>query len=538
MDNNDERQYIYMKKIGLLDCTMRDGGYINDWNFGHATMMSIYKRLDESGVDFIEIGFLDDRRIYDYDRSIQPNTDCFNKIYAGIEKKHAIPVAMIDYGTCDIENIADAKDSFIEGIRVIFKKEKIDYALPFCRAIKEKGYKLFIQAISITAYSDLEMLEYINKINELHPYAFSIVDTYGLLDNRKMAHYFDLIDNNLHSDIAIGYHDHNNFQLAFSNTMKFMGLETKRTIIGDASVYGMGKSAGNCAIELLAMYMNNTFGTQYDINQYLEIFDTELSQIYNKYYWGYKYNFYISAMQNCHPNYVEYLINKKTLTITDINVILAAIPDKIKLLYNQEYIEKAYTEYQSKFIDDIKSINLLKKEFNKRNILVLGPGRSVELEKSKIKNFIEKNNPLVISVNFIPKSYEVDYIFLSNSKRYMSLFDTDMGKCSIILTSNISDYLCKADYTLNYESLLMDDVNKNDNPLLLLFSLLLKINKKEVFLAGFDGYRKDGLNYYDSYHNLVIDNEGSLKENVVLKESIKKFSKLIKLNFITETLYI
>lgn len=86
MDNNDERQYIYMKKIGLLDCTMRDGGYINDWNFGHATMMSIYKRLDESGVDFIEIGFLDDRRIYDYDRSIQPNTGCFNKIYAGIEK--------------------------------------------------------------------------------------------------------------------------------------------------------------------------------------------------------------------------------------------------------------------------------------------------------------------------------------------------------------------------------------------------------------------------------------------------------------------
>lgn len=538
MDNNDERQYIYMKKIGLLDCTMRDGGYINDWNFGHATMMSIYKRLDESGVDFIEIGFLDDRRIYDYDRSIQPNTGCFNKIYAGIEKKHAIPVAMIDYGTCDIENIADAKDSFIEGIRVIFKKEKIDYALPFCRAIKEKGYKLFIQAISITAYSDLEMLEYINKINELHPYAFSIVDTYGLLDNRKMAHYFDLIDNNLHSDIAIGYHDHNNFQLAFSNTMKFMGLETKRTIIGDASVYGMGKSAGNCPIELLAMYMNNTFGTQYDINQYLEIFDTELSQIYNKYYWGYKYNFYISAMQNCHPNYVEFLINKKTLTITDINVILAAIPDKIKLLYNQEYIENAYTEYQSKFIDDIKSINLLKKEFNKRDILVLGPGRSVELEKSKIKNFIEKNNPLVISVNYIPESYEVDYIFLSNSKRYMSLFDTDMGKCSIILTSNISDYLCKADYILNYESLLMDNVKKNDNPLLLLFSLFLKINKKEVFLAGFDGYRKDGLNYYDSYHNLVVDNEGSLKENVVLKESIKKISKLIKINFITETLYI
>lgn len=152
-----------MKEVKLLDCTMRDGGYVNDWEYGHSTMMSIYKRLDESGVDYIEIGFLDDRREYDPNRSIQPNTECYNKIYSGVQKKNAIPVAMIDYGTCDISNIADAKNSFIEGIRIIFKKEKINQALPFCKAIKDKGYKLFIQAISITSYSDLEMLEYIQK---------------------------------------------------------------------------------------------------------------------------------------------------------------------------------------------------------------------------------------------------------------------------------------------------------------------------------------------------------------------------------------
>lgn len=526
-----------MKQVKLLDCTMRDGGYINDWEFGHSTMMSIYKRLDESGVDYIEIGFLDDRREYDPNRSIQPNTECYNKIYSSVQKKYAIPVAMIDFGTCDISNIADAKDSFIEGIRVIFKKEKIDQALPFCQAIKEKGYKLFIQAISITAYSDLEMLEYIQKINQVHPYAFSIVDTYGLLDNRKMAHYFDLLDNNLLPDIIIGYHDHNNFQLAFSNTMKFMELKTKRTIVGDASVYGMGKSAGNCPIELLAMYMNDSFGTKYDINQYLEIFDTDLSQIYQKHYWGYKYNFYISAMQNCHPNYVEFLLNKKTLTITDVNTILSGMPNDIKLLYNKEYIENAYTEYQSKAIDDKNDLNALGKEFVDRSILLLGPGSSVSKESSKIKAFIEQNSPVVVSVNFNPEEFSSDYIFLSNAKRYIALLDTDLNSVKLILTSNVTDYAKKANYILNYSSSTRDDIGRNDNALLLLLNNLCRIGVKKVSLAGFDGYKENVQNYTDPSYNFAGNEEYKISNNAIIAESLRKIGEELTIEFITETLY-
>ena len=175
-----------MKKINLLDCTLRDGGYVNDWNFGHSVITGTYKRLDAAGVEYIEVGFLDDRRPFDINRSIVPNTKGYDIIFEHVEKKQAIPVAMIDFGTCSIENIEDCEHSFIDGIRVIFKKEKIEQALPFCKQIKEKGYRLFIQAISITAYSDMELLEYVQKINEIKPYAFSIVDTYGLLDKRKL----------------------------------------------------------------------------------------------------------------------------------------------------------------------------------------------------------------------------------------------------------------------------------------------------------------------------------------------------------------
>ena len=149
-----------IKNVKLLDCTLRDGGYINDWEFGHGVIIGMYKRLDEAGVDYIEIGFLDDRRNFDVNRTIMPNTEAINDIFGAIKKKNAIPVAMIDFGTCSLDSIGPADSTFIDGIRVIFKKEKIDQALPFCKAIKEKGYKLFIQAISVTAYSDIEMLEY------------------------------------------------------------------------------------------------------------------------------------------------------------------------------------------------------------------------------------------------------------------------------------------------------------------------------------------------------------------------------------------
>ena len=87
-----------MKRISLLDCTLRDGGYINDWEFGHGTITGVYKRLEAAGVDYIEVGFLDDRRQFDINRTIMPNTEAINKVFANVKKSHAIPIAMIDYG--------------------------------------------------------------------------------------------------------------------------------------------------------------------------------------------------------------------------------------------------------------------------------------------------------------------------------------------------------------------------------------------------------------------------------------------------------
>lgn len=527
------------KKIRLLDCTLRDGGYINDWEFGHSVIMSTYKRLDAAGVDYIEVGFLDDRRPYDVNRTIQPDTDSFDKVFKGIEKKKAIPVAMVDYGTCDISNIADCDATFIDGIRVIFKKEKIEQALPFCQSVKDKGYKLFIQAVSITAYSDLEMLEYIQKINKIKPYAFSIVDTYGLLDGRKLTNYFNLMNNNLDSEIRIGYHAHNNFQLAFSNSIKFLALETKRTLIVDSTVYGMGKSAGNTASELIALHMNERYGKNYDVNQFLEILDTNLMQFYQRHYWGYKYNFYISAMQNCHPDYVQYLLNKKTLSVTAINEILSNIPTDIKLLYNKKFIEKAYIEYQSYMIDDRLSVKHLSEIINNHKVLLLGPGNTLLKNEKKIKMFVEKESPICISVNFESDRYKCDYIFVSNAKRYGNLADvtTKASNARLITTSNITLFDRKADYVLNYSELINRNKVQSDNALLLIVAALSRAGAAEVYLAGFDGFMENGNDYYDSKYAFAGNGEYKVNSNKTTMAGLKELSKSIRIHFLTDSLY-
>ena len=527
------------KKVKLLDCTLRDGGYVNDWNFGHNVITGTYKRLDAAGVDFIEIGFLDDRRPFDVNRTIQPNTKCYNEIFRNIKKVHAIPVAMIDYGTCDITNIGDCNSTFIDGIRVIFKKEKIDEALPFCKAIKEKGYKLFIQAISITSYSDMEMLQYIQKINDVKPYAFSIVDTYGLLDSRKLVNYFNLINNNISPEIHIGYHAHNNFQLAFSNSIKFLGLETSRTLIVDSTVYGMGKSAGNCASELISLHMNQRYNKAYSIDQFLEILDTDLMTIYQKRYWGYKYNFYISAMQNCHPNYVQFLLDKKTLSISSINEILSCIPKEKKLLYDERYIEEEYLKYQSNDIDDTEAIEELTSALNGKEIIVLGLGSSVKRDSAKIHCSIEKKKQIVISVNYEPIEYRCDYVFVSNAKRYSKLSDISIENpiSKLIVTSNITTFGRKADFILNYQSLMKANCVGSDNVLLLVIASLIKFGVKEVNIAGFDGFSPTNENYYEFGLSFAGNEKYVEENNDIIRSGLHELSKQIKINFLTASLY-
>lgn len=535
-----------MGDIKLLDCTLRDGGYVNDWEFGHDNLVSVFERLVSAGVDVIEVGFLDERRPFDMNRSIVPDTDCFEKIYGGLEHKQAMIVGMIDYGTCSIEHIRPCSESLLDGIRVIFKKHVRKEALEYCRQIQDLGYKVFVQLVSITSYNDEELDDLICMANALKPYAVSMVDTYGLLQKENLLHYFTELNEKLDSSIALGYHSHNNFQRAYANCTEMLSHQVERDLLVDATIYGMGKSAGNCPIELLAMHLNDHFHKDYHISQILEALDANIMSIYRARPWGYTMFFYIAALNNCHPSYVSYLMDKRTLSVKQINEILAMLRDygEKQLLYDQNLIEQLYLDYQKKIdIDDASDVRKLSKLFDGRNVLLLGPGQNVEKEKERICAYIEKYKPIVVSVNFIPDDLPTDFIFLSNAKRYVQLA-TALSKKSdvlkVVATSNVTaTNNGKFDFTLDIAPLLDEEAEIIDNSFVMLLKVMIKIGVTEVALGGFDGYygekNRDHINARMEY---AFTKEQAGKLNEYVSQVLLSLGREIKIEFITNSLYV
>lgn len=494
-----------MGKAMLLDCTLRDGGYINDWNFGHDNLVSIFERIVESGADIIEIGFLDERRVFDMNRSIMPDTESVKKIYGKLDKKNTMVVGMIDYGTCGLAHVRPCAESYLDGIRVIFKKHVKEQALSFCAELKRLGYKVFVQMVSVTSYSDDEMLDLIRLANEIRPYAVSMVDTYGLMHQNNLQHFFDLLNENLDVSIGIGYHAHNNFQMGYANCIKMLSNSIERDMIVDGSIYGMGKSAGNAPLELIAMYMNDNMGKKYDISQILEAIDSNILQFYRSATWGYNMFYYLAASNDCHPNYVSYLMEKRTLSIKSIYGILKKLEGEKRLLYDRNYVERLYMEYQDKEINDNEDRARLGQALKGKKLLVLGPGMTMETERQKINVFIREEEPVIISINYVPEGIFPSFIFISNSKRYVQLATRlSQNNYSIIATSNVTGTCRDAfAYVLNFSTLMDEDAEFIDNSLVMLLKALINVGVKEVTLAGFDGYTGQASNYYK--HEMEYD---------------------------------
>jgi 4-hydroxy 2-oxovalerate aldolase len=398
-----------------------------------------------------------------------------------------------------------------------------------------------VNPVSVTSYSDEEMLELIKNINELSPDGVAIVDTYGLMHKHELLHYYDLLDKNLTAGTKIGYHAHNNFQLAYANSLELIALDSERELIIDSSLFGMGKSAGNTCTELVAMHLNENYGKSYDMYQLLEAIDVDISKEYAKKQWGYSLNHFVAASNDCHPDYVSALIEKKTLSVKATNEILAKIDPPNKLTFNKALIEHIYTEYQNKYIDDFGAYVHLSNQLKSREILVIAPGKSIETHKPQIQDFIKDKKPVVITINFIDDNYKPDYVFMGNSKRYSQFFNKiymDDGAVKVICTSNISESNRKIDYTFNFNSLINDDDVIRDNPVLMLLKILINMKITRVYLAGFDGYANDTVNNYpEKYIPFLYCNDQVVLRNEAIKKSITSLKNNISMELLTSSVY-
>ena len=523
--------------IQILDCTLRDGGYINDWRFGRKNIMSILDKLDSAKIDIIECGFLTEM-VHDKECAL------FNSV-ADIEavlpkrKHNAMYVAMIAMGEKELDpkTLASYSPGGIEGIRLTFHKKEIDKALDCARTIMEKGYHVFMQPVGTVFYSDLELLSLVEQINQLKPYAFYIVDTLGSMYRNDVSHRFYLIDKNMDPAIHLGFHGHNNLQLAFSNAQVLGKIQTKRTLILDATVYGMGRGAGNLPTELITQYINRNIASRYDAAMVMDVYDGYIAAIRQKYEWGYTVPYHIAASNICHPNYASYLINRQTLTMKDIEKIIQSIPAECRALYDQALVEQLYTSFQSKKIDDYASVKEITRLISGKKALVLAPGKTLTTAYNQIAAFIDRQQPYVISVNFMDTRYPIDACFISNHKR-MDVIGKELqhiGKLHVILTSNIQEYERSDALYVDYDHYTNDDRLISDNAGLMLLKLLQRCGVQEIFLAGFDGFYPDTHMSEDSPADSIT--AGILEKQAHISRFLKELSNTLSITFLTPSIY-
>lgn len=296
-------------QIKLLDCTLRDGGYVNNWEFGEQAISDIKENLELSGADIIELGFIKNEP-ENKDRTVFNNMSDVKKIIGKNvpNRQYAVMAEVIN--PLPLDMLEPYKDGFPEIIRVIVWKRMLEEGFEYCKGIVEKGYKLCVQPARTNQYSDEEFINMIKKFNELNPMAFYVVDSWGTMYKNELLHYMKLADENLKEGISIGYHGHNNMMQTFDAAAAFCDQNTKRDVIIDASVYGIGRGAGNLNTEIFAKYLNEKCGGKYNIKPLLRVFDEYILDIYKKEKWGYSLPYFISAKYNANPAFANYYEKK------------------------------------------------------------------------------------------------------------------------------------------------------------------------------------------------------------------------------------
>lgn len=532
-----------MRHASLLDCTLRDGAYLVNKKFGETTIKGIVDGLINTQIDFIEIGFFQDDE-YGEGKTVFRNSKEAKK-YIPKDKRGCKFTVLADYSRYSISNLDAYREDSVDAVReCFFKKERYE-AVKVCKEIMAKGYKLFVQPVDILGYTDVEIIELIEMINEIEPFCFSIVDTFGSMYIEDLQRIFYLIDHNLVSTCKIGFHSHNNMQMSAALSQEFLKLSYgKREVIVDGTISGMGRGAGNTPIELLVQYMVSKMGYNYDIDALLDTIDGYMDNIRSRCTWGYSTDYFVAGSYGAHVNNISYLESKSSIRSKDIRYILNKIGSEARKKYDYDLIEKTYIDYIKADIDDEESINELKNVIGSRKVLIIAPGRTIKSQYDKVREYIEKNTPIIITVNFIDKKFDADFLYLSNTKRYDYWKNSvEFSETKKIIVSNVMQK--KQDENtmiVSFGKLIKCGWEHMDNSTILLLRLLDQLGVCEIAIAGFDGYgyvRGSEGNYASNELELynVQENPNEINKEIasMLEDYIKtrKNNSLIK--FVTDS---
>ena len=520
--------------LKILDCTLRDGGYYNNWFFNKDLVHSYLSCCKKSKIDIVELGF----RFLNFKKGLGPfaftTESTLNEltIPKGLKISTMINAADFFGEKDDIEKllkkvfikkknskislvrIAINFNSFLKGFYIAKFLKKYGYEVGFnlMQAHKKNKYEIENTVKNIISWGCVDYLYYADSIGVMDPDYVSFISKNFIKFSKKTK---------------IGIHAHNNKSLALINSLT--AINNNLSIV-DSTILGMGRGAGNTPTESLLIELE-TFGYKYKSSYLLDILKT-FSNLQKKYQWGPNYFYHYAAINNIHPTYIQNLLDDKRYNLDQQKFALNSLKSKKSYIFSEDNLKSAIYK-NSEFKDNFNANNF----FQNKKVCILASGPSGDKFSKKVINFIKKNKPIVISLNFnqyIPKKYIHYYV---SSYEYRIFFDAQnfnkIDKQIIMPYSLFEKHLKNKinkdkiiDYGLKIKNDSFNAYNnfcELDSPLAIAYALAFCsiAFAKSISLAFVDGYQDD------DFKNLEISNY------------IKKFkskNQKIKLKFITPSL--
>ncbi len=287
---------MFRPQIKVLDCTIRDGGLINNWQFSNEVVRKVFLALSAAGIDYMEIGYKSSEQYFsraEHGAWKFCTEEDIKRIVGEVDTKMKLS-AMADIGRIDSEDIPPKKDSILDMIRVACYAKEIDKGISLAHECIDKGYEATINLMAVSKVLERDLDEALDDLSKSYVPVIYLVDSFGALYSEQIHYlakkYFEALPGK-----ELGIHTHNNQQLAFANTIEAIIAGVNRL---DATLYGMGRGAGNCPLELLLSFLKNP---KFDIRPLIEVIQEIFIPMKAKIEWGYHIPYLITGVLNEHP---------------------------------------------------------------------------------------------------------------------------------------------------------------------------------------------------------------------------------------------
>lgn len=497
----------------MLDCTLRDGGYYTNWDFDQSSVDVYLEAFNHLPVDYLEIGYRSNPMKEYLGEYFYLPEYVLKKIREQSNKKIAVILNEKDVRASDAESLLNPCKPYLDMVRIAVAPDNFKRALKLGEVVRKLGFEVSFNVMYMSEWeSNPELMSLIQNVDGVVDY-FYMVDSFGGVFPEDVKKSMDLIRSK--TDIKLGFHGHNNLEMALSNTLT--AIENGVDIV-DATITGMGRGAGNLKMELLLTVLNSQGKIDFEYNWLSKVTDV-FSELQKQYEWGTNLPYMVSGANSIPQKQVMEWVSKRFYSFNSI----------IRALANQ-----------SKGIKDNKQLLALNFDEQKYNTaLIIGGGPTV-IRHAQAINELLKNNPDMAVIHASSKNAlnfqnikNDQYFCLVGNEGYRleSVFNKSEVKGRCILPpfprkmgTYIPEVLTDKAYELN-EVNFTDSYTDSHTALALQTAIELKVD--EIYVVGYDGYNESKMG--DKEREIFTEND-------YLFDLFSKNSNLT-LKFLTPTKY-